>query len=74
MVVQILIGKCELGLGDKQKAIAAFERAKQLAIEGTGLGLAISRYLVREHGGELDFVSEMGKGSTFSIVLPRRAK
>ena len=33
MVVQILIGKCELGLGDKAKAKAAFERAKQLAIE-----------------------------------------
>lgn len=33
MVVQILIGKCDLGLGDKAKAKAAFERAKQLAIE-----------------------------------------
>jgi len=32
MVVQILIGKCELALGDKMAAKAAFERAKQLAI------------------------------------------
>ncbi|MBA4147446.1 MAG: molecular chaperone DnaJ [Verrucomicrobia bacterium] len=33
MVVQILIGKCDLSLGDQTKAKAAFERAKQLAIE-----------------------------------------
>jgi tetratricopeptide (TPR) repeat protein len=33
MVVQILIGKCDLALGDKASAKAAFERALQLAIE-----------------------------------------
>ena len=33
MVVQILIGKCELALGHKALAKAAFERALQLAIE-----------------------------------------
>jgi Flp pilus assembly protein TadD len=33
MVVQILIGKCDLELGDHQRARAAFERALQLAIE-----------------------------------------
>jgi len=33
MVVQILIGKCELALGNKDKARAAFDRARQLAIE-----------------------------------------
>ncbi len=33
MVVQILLGKCELNLGDKIAAKAAFEKAKQLAIE-----------------------------------------
>src|ERR1041384_6221673 len=33
MVVQILIGKCDLGLGDKAGARQAFERARQLAIE-----------------------------------------
>lgn len=33
MVVQILIGKCELALGDKQKAKGSFERARQLAID-----------------------------------------
>ena len=33
MVVQILIGKCQLALGDKLAAKTAFERALQLAIE-----------------------------------------
>ena len=38
--------------------------------EGTGLGLAISRRIVRRHGGDMDFVSTLGKGSTFSFELP----
>lgn len=33
MVVQILIGKCELALGHRAEAKTAFERAKQLAID-----------------------------------------
>lgn len=33
MVVQILIGKCDLSLGDKPAAKTAFERARQLATE-----------------------------------------
>ena len=33
MAVQILIGKCELSLDQRERARAAFERARQLAIE-----------------------------------------
>ena len=33
MVVQILLGKCELALGERSSARAAFERARQLALE-----------------------------------------
>jgi signal transduction histidine kinase len=37
---------------------------------GTGLGLSIVDEIMRAHGGELVIESEVGKGSTFTILLP----
>lgn len=37
---------------------------------GTGLGLSISYNIIEKHHGELGVSSEMGKGTTFTIILP----
>ncbi|HAG26103.1 MAG TPA: two-component sensor histidine kinase, partial [Rhodobacter sp.] len=38
---------------------------------GTGLGLAIVKHIVKRHRGRLLIESELGKGSTFSVILPK---
>jgi len=47
------------------------DRARSREIGGTGLGLAIVKHLARLHGGEVSVSSVLGKGSTFSIEIPR---
>jgi signal transduction histidine kinase len=38
--------------------------------EGTGLGLAVSHGIIEEHHGHIRVASEVGSGSTFTVVLP----
>ena len=40
------------------------------AIGGTGLGLAIVKHIVERHRGRLNIVSEVGRGTTITILLP----
>jgi signal transduction histidine kinase len=39
--------------------------------EGAGIGLALVRQLVELHGGSVEAASELGRGSTFRVVIPR---
>lgn len=38
--------------------------------QGTGLGLSICRRIIDEHHGMIEVESQVGKGTTFTIVLP----
>lgn len=50
----------------------SFHRASNVGnIPGTGLGLAIVRNAVQLHGGGIEVRSAAGRGSTFSVWLPR---
>ena len=74
---RLLIKISDTGLGiprDKQKNIfTKFFRAHQPGTEkvtGTGLGLFVVRMLVEKMNGNIEFESEEGKGTTFSLRLP----
>ena len=47
------------------------DKARSRKLGGTGLGLAIVKHIVQSHGGQIQVASEPGRGSTFTIILPR---
>jgi signal transduction histidine kinase len=67
----------DTGIGMPRESLAAaFERFRQLdgsmtrCHDGAGLGLYIAKKFTELLGGELDVRSEIGKGSTFTVILP----
>ncbi|MBV8372579.1 MAG: hypothetical protein JOY69_04910, partial [Candidatus Eremiobacteraeota bacterium] len=68
----------DTGIGIQPADVARlFEPFEQLdpsntrRFQGTGLGLYLSRRLAQLLGGKLDVRSELGKGSIFTLTLPR---
>ena len=45
--------------------------AEDSGVEGSGVGLLITRHLVEMMGGELEFTSREGEGSSFRVLLPQ---
>lgn len=68
----VVITATDTGTGmDKKVQDRVFEPFFTTKDHGTGLGLSVTYGVVQNHGGFIDLESELGRGSTFSIYLPR---
>ncbi|MGN0613503.1 MAG: ATP-binding protein [Porcipelethomonas sp.] len=71
---ELCIEVMDTGIGIKQEeqkklfsSFRSLEKSKNRSVEGTGLGLNMTKQLVSLMGGSIDFESEYGKGSTFTV-------
>ncbi|MGA7080165.1 MAG: ATP-binding protein [Terriglobales bacterium] len=77
--------RVEIGSRDKHASVAVSDSGKGIAPQhlahifrpfyttkgnGTGLGLSLARRIVEEHQGHIEVASVVGKGSTFTVLLP----
>jgi two-component system sensor histidine kinase SenX3 len=75
-VAQITVSDTGIGIPsrDLPRVFERFyrvDRDRSRATGGTGLGLSIARHVAQQHGGRIDAESELGRGSTFRLVLPQ---
>jgi two-component system sensor histidine kinase SenX3 len=75
-VVEVAVADQGIGIseGDRERIFERFYRADEARSRrtgGTGLGLSIVKHAIQRHGGEVSLWSRPGRGSTFTIRLPR---
>ena len=73
---QLVLSVADTGVGIAAEHLPhIFDRFSRIPNQsrgaGTGLGLAIVREIVTAHGGSITCASELGKGTTFHVRLPR---
>ena len=71
----IIVQDTGIGISPEDIAVALapfgqIESALSRKNQGTGLGLPLTKALVELHGGVLDLQSELGKGTTITVILP----
>ncbi len=74
---RIAIADTGIGLAEEDQRLIFrdFHRVEQgltSNYEGVGLGLTLSKRIVELHGGRIMVRSELGRGSVFTVILPRR--
>ncbi len=74
---EIIVRISDTGVGiepeDLMMVLEPFGQARansQVAHEGTGLGLPIAKSLIEAHGGRLELESQVGTGTTVTLVFP----
>ena len=72
--VQVEITFTDTGVGiprqDLWRIFQPFFSRRADGVHGTGLGLSITKAFVEHHGGRITVVSEPGRGSRFTLILP----
>ena len=67
----VTVSVCDSGIGMALEVQAKlFQPLFTTKPRGIGLGLVVVKNLTQANGGSVEVQSEVGKGSTFSIVLP----
>lgn len=64
---------CGIEPAERKHVFERFYRARQHdhGEPGSGVGLALVKEIVTQHGGSVEVESDPGKGSTFTVLLPR---
>jgi signal transduction histidine kinase len=69
---RVLLRVADSGIGISEELMKKiFEPLYTTKPRGIGLGLTISKQLINANSGNIDVESKMGKGTVFTIVLPR---